>query len=390
MANYGLLNTELPAQAGSAFMDAYTGAQQLALKNRLADVQMLQAYQQGRLQNAQLAHADKQGQIADIQIADAKQKQEANARVQAVYTSPEFQALKAKGDIPGAIKLLAYAAGDAAKLEALYKDNIEANKPIPGNQFGLYKPDGTQLVAPIPERTVIPAGGTLKVEGQPDFTAPREQAQASLPPYYDVVDGKPVLNPERYQQALELQRAGRTPAQPPAPQLVKDDQGNVLERDRQGNWTQAKGPDGKPIKSHIAGQVSPEQSKNIDAVNNQIDDLLKEIEANTGTVSGVVGPAGAATRMYETAKGVIPGLQDSPTPALTAQSKKELIIANVRKLIAGGGVFSNQDAARLDNAISMGLFSTKGSAIQGLKDLKAFLKDKQSTKNPDNGAWKDL
>lgn len=188
---------------------------------------------------------------------------------------------------------------------------------------------------------------------------------------------------ENYNQArlVQMDNALTAKAAPPQPIVHTDAEGNLFERDRMtGKWTRAMGPEG-PITSKIAGALNPaklaEQDSLINSVTKQIDDLKSTITGNSGTLTGVVGPKGVVNRVYETVKGVVPGQQNEATPALTAQSKKELIVANVRKLISGGGVFSNQDAKRLDDALSMGLMSTEGSAIQGLDDLKSFLQSKR-------------
>lgn len=175
------------------------------------------------------------------------------------------------------------------------------------------------------------------------------------------------------------------PKTEPPVQTYVDGAGKLWERQRGGAWTPAKMGEGAPSMTDkvqkVPGVLNPakvaEQNAQMDTVVKQIDELKATIEQNSGVASGVVGPKGFVNRAVETVRGIIPGQENADTPALTTQSKKELIVANVRKLIAGGGVFSNQDAKRLDNALSMGLMSTAGSAQKGLDDLKAFLQEKR-------------
>ena len=206
---------------------------------------------------------------------------------------------------------------------------------------------------------------------------------------------------EEYQRGRLSQMANSLAQRPARPERIITTAQGIFKETPQGLVPlvdpNTKKPLMPPMSATIDANSAFEQAK-LTQQNSQIDNIIKQadelkalIEGNEGYIFGTVGPKGAAGRLYETAEGVVS--EQKQTPALTADSKKELLIANIRKMVAGGGVFSNQDAKRIDNALSMGFFSTKSSALTGLEDVKSFLhgkksliKDANSNLNPSSGS----
>lgn len=186
------------------------------------------------------------------------------------------------------------------------------------------------------------------------------------------------------------------PSQEPPVQTYTDGDGKLWERKRGGGWTPAVMGVGQPgmvprpkpgaAADKAKATRTSEENKLYDSIDRQIDELATHVKNNEGTVTGTVGPKGLANRIYEVAAGA--ANIDVPTPALDLQNKKELIIANARKLVAGGGVFTNKDAERVEAALGTGFMANPNNTARALADLKVFIKDKRgqtpNSPRPDN------
>ena len=173
--------------------------------------------------------------------------------------------------------------------------------------------------------------------------------------------------------------AGNAPVQ-----TYTDGQGVLWEKPRGRDWIKARiaGGQGEMTpKPQVAGVKSlmkaSEQSQTLDAITRQIDELDAHISKNEGMVSGTVGPKGLANRLYEVGAGVA-GVGMS-TPALETQSKKELLIANIRKMVSGSGVFTNKDADRVEAAIGVGIMANPANTKRALADLRTFVNEKRAS-----------
>ena len=171
------------------------------------------------------------------------------------------------------------------------------------------------------------------------------------------------------------------PAQESPVQTHTDSEGKVWEKTRGGPWRPAILPNGTQMTSGTAPAKAASQDETFDAIDKQIVELQQLIRNNEGLGTGTVGPKGLVSRVAETVSGLIPGNEFAPTPALSADSKKELIVANIRNLMDKGQL-SKDDRQRIDNALgTSGLLTTAGNAIDNLESVRNFLKAKKTKKN---------
>lgn len=127
-----------------------------------------------------------------------------------------------------------------------------------------------------------------------------------------------------------------------------------------------------------------EQNATIDEIMRQIDEMKMHVKNNEGTFSGTVGPKGAVNRLFETGAGVVGA--DVSTPALELESKKELLIANIRKLVAGGGQFTDKDAKRVESSLGTGMMANPKNTLKSMDDLITFMKSKRGGGKKDNAS----
>lgn len=162
-------------------------------------------------------------------------------------------------------------------------------------------------------------------------------------------------------------------------------------------FQQVTGPDGKPQivavqvpsgggepKITPVGEPAPPESRRADkgvpleAIESQIDDMITLIKTGEGKFTGVVGPKSIIGKAVETGRGLVDPM--APTPAIDFDAQKQLLIANLRKDIAGGGTFSNKDAERIEMALGAAeRASTPGAAIRALQNIKEFVRNRRMT-----------
>ena len=122
-----------------------------------------------------------------------------------------------------------------------------------------------------------------------------------------------------------------------------------------------------------AAKEAGEQELTVDSVRARVKRMSELIQGN----AGVVGPAGIARRMGETVVGAIPGAGGIPTPAIDYENEKNLMVADVRKLIEKDPNLSNQERETLSRTLGSGTFQTPGSAIRTLNNVVSFIEGKK-------------
>lgn len=257
---------------------------------------------------------------------------------------------------------------------AYAKEQITENKPqfAPSRSPGYFQ--NNQWV-PTPENRAPEASSPVA-----KLLAEREAVAKTNPndPRLKIYDAA-IL----HQTNPQAQRIINMP-QPLPVQMHTDNEGNLWERARGGNWTRAMAGD-KQLTTRMPGNAEAKQltaQQAMSAINEQITELQNHIKSSEGVVSGTVGVKGLVGRVSETGIGLIPGHEFDRTPALDAQSKKELIIGNIRSLLDSGH-FSNEDKRRAEQAIgTSGLLTTPGNAVNSLENLRTFLKAKTPAKAP--------
>jgi hypothetical protein len=252
------------------------------------------------------------------------------------------------------------------------------NKPVPIGRGGLAVPDAS---SPGGFRQVMPpAPAAQQQENLEQLIAKRDALVAANPN-----DPRITLYNKAITHKVDPKSQGSNVTVEAPVQTYTDGSGVLWERARGGAWRKAvlapgsEGMTPKPLPGAAgaskAALKQAEENNTYDSIINQIDDMRTHVKNNEGLVTGTVGPKGLANRMYEVGAGVVGA--DVPTPALDLQNKKELIIANVRKLVAGGGQFSNQDALRVERALGTGLMANPGNTLRALDDLKALIQSKR-------------
>ena len=117
-------------------------------------------------------------------------------------------------------------------------------------------------------------------------------------------------------------------------------------------------------------EASKEQAT-VESVRQRVNKMSSLIQGNTG----VVGPAGVARRVGEAAVGVVaPGV---PTPAIDYENEKNLLLADVRKLVEKDPNLSNQERETLSRTLGGGTMQTPGSAIRTLNNVLGFIENKK-------------
>lgn len=124
-----------------------------------------------------------------------------------------------------------------------------------------------------------------------------------------------------------------------------------------------------------AAQKADQDRATYDSVDKQITDLEKLVKENEGKFTGTTGAKGLAGRAAETTAGIFD--PKGKTPALDVKNKKELLIATLRKSMADSNM-SKADRDALEFAIGGfdSLWSTQGSTLNALANLRQFVKEK--------------
>lgn len=254
---------------------------------------------------------------------------------------PGFNPLSVNAQNPDRIKSLSIQADPSVAIPQLLKSISPQTKQSP-------------LAALLSERAALPPGDSRiaayddAIKKQTTHQPPVNIYSGSLTPAIDTRTGKPTF----------IQPSGREDR---PPRVITD-----------------YAPLPKPG-DEKAAEKRNQELQNFSAIDQQITDLQKLIRVGEGTFTGTVGLKGIAGRTIETLSGLVPGNEFNVTPALQVQSKKELLIGSIRKLI-DSGTLSNQDKERLENAIGTGgsltSATTPGNAIQALDDLRKFLRMK--------------
>ena len=122
-----------------------------------------------------------------------------------------------------------------------------------------------------------------------------------------------------------------------------------------------------------ARQAQASEEATVSSVRSRIQSMMDKLQKN----SGIVGPAGALRRGFETSVGVVtPGIQ---TPALDYQNDLRLLLADVRKVIEKDPNLSNEERQNLYETIGGGTFQTPGSAFRALNNVLGFIENKKMT-----------
>ena len=114
-----------------------------------------------------------------------------------------------------------------------------------------------------------------------------------------------------------------------------------------------------------------EQEATVESIRARVNRMSGLIQGNTG----IVGPAGIARRMGETAAGVVaPGV---PTPAIDYENEKNLMVADIRKMIEKDPNLSNRERETLSQTLGGGTMQTPGSAVRTLNNVLQFIEGKK-------------
>lgn len=111
----------------------------------------------------------------------------------------------------------------------------------------------------------------------------------------------------------------------------------------------------------------------VQGVRERISEMTKLIQGNTA----IVGPAGFARRIGETAAGVV--APDAPTPAIDYQNHLRLLVADTRKLVEKDPNLSNEERRNLLESLGGGIVQTPGSAIRALNNVMSHVENKAAT-----------
>ena len=117
----------------------------------------------------------------------------------------------------------------------------------------------------------------------------------------------------------------------------------------------------------------------VDSVRQRVAKMAALIQGNTG----VVGPLGIARRVGEAAGGMV--VPNIPTPALDYENEKNLMVADVRKLIEKDPNLSNQERETLSRTLGGGTLQSPGSAIRTLNNVLQFIEGKK-LRGPSKGS----
>ena len=128
-----------------------------------------------------------------------------------------------------------------------------------------------------------------------------------------------------------------------------------------------------------AGRAERETEITIENVRDRVGKMSALIQGNTG----VVGPAGIARRVGETAVGVVS--PNIPTPAIDFENERRLLVADIRKMVEKDPNLSNQERKNLEELLGSGLTQTPGSSIRTLDNVLKFVERKKLT-GPGRGA----
>lgn len=119
--------------------------------------------------------------------------------------------------------------------------------------------------------------------------------------------------------------------------------------------------------------VAAENELTIQNVRDRVNKMSALIQGNTA----IVGPAGIARRIGEATVGAIPGAGGIPTPALDYENEKNLMVADIRKLIEKDPNLSNQERETLSRTLGGGTLQSPGSAIRTLSNVLNFIEGKK-------------
>ena len=120
-----------------------------------------------------------------------------------------------------------------------------------------------------------------------------------------------------------------------------------------------------------AAAAQAEDTATVESVRQRVAKMSALIQGNTG----VVGPAGIARRMGETAVGVVaPGI---PTPAIDYDNEKNLMVSDIRKLIEKDPNLSNQERETMYKTLGGGTMQTPGSAVRTMNNVLSFIEGKK-------------
>lgn len=117
--------------------------------------------------------------------------------------------------------------------------------------------------------------------------------------------------------------------------------------------------------------------KTFESIDRLAAELQRDIAAGEGTATGTVGIKGAITRVMEAGNAVLPGQAFNDTPALNVQSRKELLIGQIKELF-DKGVLSNQDKQRIESALGVNrIITSPRAAINGIGEVRKILAEKK-------------
>jgi hypothetical protein len=128
--------------------------------------------------------------------------------------------------------------------------------------------------------------------------------------------------------------------------------------------------------------AAADEALTVESVRQRVNRMSSLIQGNIG----IVGPGGIARRIGETAAGAIPGVGGIPTPALDYENEKNLMVADVRKLIEKDPNLSNQERETLSRTLGGGVMQTPGSAVRTLNNVLSFIEGKKIRGTPKTAA----
>lgn len=316
--------------------------QQLQAANQQT-MALQQAAQAQRMQQAQMQQAERKAKAEEKQLAALEAFRERSAE----YTD-EAGAIKPKAALNLAVKL-----GVADPMEAIGAAvKMKRYQPVGGNMV-LDTETDQFIQAPPPEFMKIPQGTMLgqRTEGG-----------------YEPV----LINPKTFPPP---RGGGGTPRQPRMVVVPDPDSPTGYAWQPATAGQTATPPGGKTGGGLAKGALTPQAAGTATKL---IEGMQRDIVAGEGVVSGVVGPKGMVNRWMETGRGLIPGQQFAPTPALDFDAKKEINIAILRKTINPDPNWTKAD--RQNFMRLMGEYETAGtagSAARALEGLKSFINSMQ-------------
>ena len=313
------------------------------------------------------------GQYMTLKNAMLQQQQAEQSRRDEAILSGVMQ--QTQGDPQKAIQaLLAHgsptAIGLAAKLDGLIK-----------------KPDAGFTLSP----GAVRYGPDGKVIARAPAALERERAQPEIINLQRALDTLPPGSPYRAQieariKHLNAPPAGVTVNMPSSTQTMVGQDGRFYQfRVGKDGTTEAiaiADKDGKPLSPiPTAAQSKDERDaqegvQTVASVRQRIAKMAQLIHGGA-MAGGVVGPAGIASRVGETAAGVVnPAIQ---TPALDYDNEKNLLLAEVRKMVEKDQNLSNEERATLQKTLGGGTLQTSGSALRTLSNVLNYVENKRLT-----------